>query len=581
MPEQGRSKEWVSVPAQDWGEAIVASMTEAQIEYLFFTSGSELCFYQEAIAKARAQGRRAPRLITVPHEHVSLNAALGYAAVSGKAAVTAVHVDVGTLHHGAAIHTAWRSGLPVVMTAGAPPTAYPGSMRGARDSAHLWIQQSADQEGIVRVYTKWQHRLASQDNPGLIMSRALQVAQSEPCGPVYLTLPREIVFLPSETASFPTVDQLSLGSYGSLDPEAANEIAQRLLRASNPMIVAGTGRAPSTVPALVGLCELLGIPAVHAAWKAYQCFPMDHPLYQERLSLAEADAVLVLEADVPWVPGPDAPSTDAFVAVIDHDPIKSKIPVYEFTADMRVTADPLSAIRAIMDAAQRMISPDYHVRIRERTKRWTAVSADRSLSLEREAQAVADQHPIDPRWLAYQIAKLGTDNSIVMDDTVLNRLSPYLRLSRPGSYFHNPGSAGGWAPGAALGAKLAAPERDVIAATGDGYYMFGNGSAALWTAARHGAPFLTVVFQNRSYSTGTISVAAAYRDGYSAKSGFEGGYVDPPIDFARQAEAAGAYGENVDSASDIEPALHRGLEQTRSGKPAVISVWLPRLLQED
>jgi acetolactate synthase-1/2/3 large subunit len=72
----------------------------AGIEYVFFTSGSEICFYQEAIAKLMSEGRVAPKLITINHEHVGLNAALGYAAVKGRPAVTAVHVDAGTLHQG-------------------------------------------------------------------------------------------------------------------------------------------------------------------------------------------------------------------------------------------------------------------------------------------------------------------------------------------------------------------------------------------------------------------------------------------------------------------------------------------------
>src|SRR6202043_1891594 len=123
-------------------------------DHLFFTSGSEIAFYQESIAKARYHNRPVPNLVTVTHEHVSLNAALGYAAVTGRCAATAAHVDVGTQHYGCAVHTAWRSGLPVLITAGAPPTSHPGTIRGSRDGGgHIWLQQSYDQHGIVRQYT--------------------------------------------------------------------------------------------------------------------------------------------------------------------------------------------------------------------------------------------------------------------------------------------------------------------------------------------------------------------------------------------------------------------------------------------
>jgi len=190
---RNESRAWVEVPADDNGDAMIAAMAEAGVDYIFFTSGSEIGFYQEAVAKAHAQGRKAPKLITVTHEHASLNAALGYAAVSGKPAVTAAHVDCGTQHYGGAVHTAFHCGLPVVITGGGSPTSYPGSFPGARDGGgHIWLQQSFDQNSIVRQYTKWDHRMAIQDNAGLMISRALQVARTEPCGPVYLTLPREV-----------------------------------------------------------------------------------------------------------------------------------------------------------------------------------------------------------------------------------------------------------------------------------------------------------------------------------------------------------------------------------------------------
>ena len=164
------SRAWVEVPADDNGDAMIAAMAEAGVDYVFFTSGSEIGFYQEAIAKAHANGRKAPKLITVTHEHASLNAALGYAAVSGKPAVTAAHVDCGTQHYGGAVHTAFHSGLPVVITGGGSPTSWPGSFHGARDGGgHIWLQQSFDQNSIVRQYTKWDHRMQLQDNAGLMI----------------------------------------------------------------------------------------------------------------------------------------------------------------------------------------------------------------------------------------------------------------------------------------------------------------------------------------------------------------------------------------------------------------------------
>jgi len=124
---------WSQYPADSWADAVVTSMKLGGVERLFFVSGSELSFYQEAVVKAQEMGRPAPRMITVTHEGVALNAALGDSMIRGAPAATAAHVDVGTLNYGAAIHTAWRGNAPVLMTAGAGPRAYPGSMPGGRE----------------------------------------------------------------------------------------------------------------------------------------------------------------------------------------------------------------------------------------------------------------------------------------------------------------------------------------------------------------------------------------------------------------------------------------------------------------
>jgi acetolactate synthase-1/2/3 large subunit len=112
--------------------------------------------------------------------------------------------------------------------------------------------------------------------------------------------------------------------------------------------------------------------------------------------------------------------------------------------------------------------------------------------------------------------------------------------------------------------------------------MFGTPTPALLAASHYGAPFMVVVYTNRSYTTGTTRVALSYgRDGYSARGGYEGGYFDPPIDFAAEAAAAGAYGETVRDPAEVGPALRRGLEEVRGGRCAVISMWLPRLEAND
>ena len=568
----------------DVADAIVGSMAAGGVDYLFFTSGAEIVFYQEAVARAKAHDKPTPKLITMPHEHVSLNAALGYAMVSGKPVATAAHVDAGTLNYGGAIHTAWRSGLPIMITAGGGPASYPGSMEGARDGGgHIWMQQQYDQNGIVRQYTKWDHRLEYQDNAGLIVSRGLQVAMSEPRGPVYMTIPKEIALLKTTESKYPTLDQLAIARPAAPDPDGIRELAQRLVKAKSPVIiVAGSGRDLQTVPELIALAESLGIGVVYASPPAYLSFPMRHPLRLLPSALNDADVVLALEANVPWIPGANEPSDKAYVAYVHNDSVQNRIPTYEFTADLRLTAGPLATIRALVAATASLIGPAERTRIAERVARYTAAANERYAGLEKDSLTRSKTTPIDPKWLSYQIGQLVDDNSLVVDETLVhNSLGTYMPMNRPGSYFRNPGSSGGWSPGAAFGAKLAAPERDVIAVSGDGYYMFGVAGPALWAAGHYGAPYMHVIYQNRSWSTGTLRIDATYsKDSYSKKGGYEGGYFDPPIDFAAEAIACGAYGENVRNPEDIGPALRRGLEQTRQGKPAVISVWLAKLLSD-
>lgn len=563
------------------GEVLVRAMADGGVDHLFFTSGTELSFYQESIAKLEAEGRPAPRLILFTHEHPCLNAALGYAAVANKPAATSAHVDVGTLHHGCAIHTAWRGGLPVLMTAGAPATSQHGKMKGGRDAAHFWLQQTLDQNQVVRSYTKWDHRLEYQDNPGLIVSRALQVAMTEPRGPVYLSMPREILYLPATDASYPTVEELGVAVPAAPSPKAISAIASRLLAAKNPVVISAAGRNPETVPLLVELCDLVGMAVIQCPLQNNLSFPFDHPLYLGKQPCAEFDFVLAIEAEIPWVPGVDEPGPQSFVAVIDIDPIKENIPTYEFRANLRITSDAVEALQALLAEMKSCISDTDAGRFGARRAATAERSAMRMAEITREARSHAEDRLIHPTWASHQVAQILDEDSIVIDDTTHGRLIPYLTLSTPGSYFHNPGSGGGYAPGAAVGAKLAAPEKTVVAVSGDGFYLYGNAAAALWTAGRYAAPFLMIVYQNRSYTTGTLAVASNYPKGYSAAAGYEGGYMEPAIDFAKEAESVGAYGETVREPGELADALRRGLERVRAGQPAVISIWLARLLQDD
>ncbi len=575
---------WGEYGADEWSDALVASTKLGGVDNLFFVSGSEIAFFQEAIAKARSNEWPAPRLITVTHEGVALNAAAGDAMVSGRPSATAVHVDLGTMSYGAGIHTAWRGSYPVLMTAGTGPRAFPGSMTGAREGPVQWVQEPRDQGEIVRQYTKVDHRLEHQDNPGLMVSRLLQVAMSEPKGPVYLTIPRETAMLPMPgTTRFPTRDQMGLARPAWPDPADARRAAEWLIKANNPvMCLSKSGRNPESVEHIVRLAELLALPVTENQSDRLN-FPTTHSLFGTGPAPKDADALLVIESPVPFSPGLDSPQADAKIVWVDIDPVQSRYKTMEQRADMWLPVSASGAAQAIYEAATNMLTASDMSRIADRRTRLEQRKRELDSAAEEEALKAGKRTPLHPRWVAYQLGKILEPDTILLDDAISN--TPFVRAYRernqPNTYFKSGGSAGGWGSGAAFGAKLARPQSDVVLATGDGYFMFGTPLAALWAAGHHGAPFLSLVFVNRSYSTGTRGLRSTYPEGTAARDdNYEGGLFDPPPDFAKLAEAANGYGETVYEPEEMGPALRRGLEHVRNGSPAVVAAMLPTLVDE-
>jgi acetolactate synthase-1/2/3 large subunit len=578
-------KGWKEHKAEDWSDAIVASMKLGGIDNLFFVSGSEIAFFQESIAKANRRGWPAPRLITTPHETTALNAAIGSTMVSGRPAATAVHVDVGTLNYGGAIHTAWRGSYPVLITAGTGPRALSTSMQGARNSPVQWVQEPRDQGEILRQYTKHDHRLEHQDNPGFIVSRLLQLAMSEPKGPVYLTIPRETAMLPLSGATrFPTMDELGLARSAVPDPSDAKRIAEWLIRANNPCIYTGkSGRNPDSVAELLRLAELLALPVMDTDRTSTLNFPTTHALYGTGPAPADADVLLIMEAPVPFMSPQESPAPEAKIVWVDVDPVQSRFKTMEYHADLWLPVLTGAAARSICEAATAMLSRSDMSRIEDRRARLDTRKRQLVAAGEEAALKAGKRARLHPRWVAYQLGKIMTPETILLDDSLSNSpfVNAYHRREEPGTYFESGGSSGGWGSGAALGAKFGQPDRDVVLATGDGYFMFGTPLPALWCASHYKAPFLALVFVNRSYSTGTRGLRRTYPEGVAVEMGnYEGGVFDPPPDFAKLAEAANCYGETVREADEVGRAFERGMEQVRKGTPALIAAYLPTLVEE-
>lgn len=579
-------KWWTEVGAEEWSDAIVASMKLGGVDNLFFVSGSELVFFQEAIARAKHHGWPAPNLVSLNHEHVALNAAIGNAMIRNQPAATAVHVDAGSMNMGAGIHAAWRGGYPVLMTGGAGPRAFPGSMPGARLNPIHWKQEPRDQGEIVRQYTKIDHRLEHQDNPGLIVSRLLQVAMSAPQGPVYMTLPQETAMLPLPgSAFFPTRDQLGIASRSWPDPSDVADIARWLVDAESPVIfTTGSGREAVAVQALIELSETLAIPVTQSGQADRMNFPFGHWASGTGPKAKDADVILVFEDTVPWIPGPNAPSPDAKIVWVSEDAVLSRYKTMEFRADIWIPASTSGTAQAIREAIEQRMTPSIQERVSQRRERMMAKKQEQTARDLKLATDGIAKGRLDGRAVGYELGKLMEKSTVILNDGVSNQgyIRDYTSREQFGTYFRSGSSAGGWGSGAAFGAKLARPEADVVHATGDGYFMFGSPLPALWAAKHYHAPYLAVVFVNGTYSTGTTGLEDHYPDGYAVRSNnYEGGTFSPPPQFEKVAEAANSYGEYVTDLSELAPALRRGLDFTRDGTPALIAVRVPGALDRE
>ena len=166
--------------------AMLEALQEAGVSYIFANFGSDHPALIEAIAEARSLGRSIPAVITCPHEMVAMTCAHGYAQITGRAQAVVVHVDCGTQSLGGAVHNAAKARIPVFVFAGLSPSTQEGEATGSRNEFIQWIQDVPDQRGIVRQYMKYDNELRNAHNVKQIVHRSLQLAHSDPKGPVYL-----------------------------------------------------------------------------------------------------------------------------------------------------------------------------------------------------------------------------------------------------------------------------------------------------------------------------------------------------------------------------------------------------------
>ena len=347
--------------------ALLTAMTAAGVRYLFANLGSDHTGIIEAYARAQQDGTlgELPELVICPHEFVALSAAQGYTQVTGQPQAVLVHVDCGTQNLGGAVHNAARDRVPVLILAGLSPVTQHGELPGSRTEFIHWLQDTADQAGLVRGYVKYAQEIRRGHTARQLVHRALQIARSEPPGPVYLAASREVLeeLVPPEPDQSPWRSPVAPAA---LAPEVADELAGALLGAANPLVVTSyLGRDPDAVAALTDLCELMAAGVLESAPMRMN-FPADHPLhlgYQWNTAgqnpvLGAADVVLVAGSDVPWIPVTNSPPSGARIYMLDADPVKEQMTLWHVPATRYARADLAIALRQVAGAIRRLGGPD-------------------------------------------------------------------------------------------------------------------------------------------------------------------------------------------------------------------------------
>jgi acetolactate synthase I/II/III large subunit len=566
--------------------AFLEALAEAGVSYVFGNFGSDHPGLIEAYAQAKAAGRQDayPKLIICPHEMVALSAAHAYASVTRQPQAVVVHVGDGTQNLGGEMNNALRGLIPVLIFAGASPYTLEGELPGSRNEWIHWIQDARDQRGILRGFVKYDNEIRTGRNVKQLVFRALQIARSDPAGPVHLVGAREVMEEPLEPytvdpAQFPPVEPAALTT------GLSREIATALADARHPLIVTSyLGRNPDAVPVLTELAELLAIPVLESAAFCVN-FPGDHPLHcgyqftttEQNPVLAQADVILVVDSHVPWIPTNNRPAPDATIYVVDVDPLRPTVPMWQIPARRLAAADSKVALGQIVSLLRdEILFEEGEVEVR-RVQVSAASHARRAAldSLERPQDGV-----ITPQYLTACVRDLlaGSD-SLVLTEAITSYqvVADHLRPSVPGSYLGSGGGSLGWTGGGAVGAKLASPpERTVVSLVGDGSYLFGVPSSAQWVARRYDAPSLTVIYDNRGWAAPKFSTLRVHGQGAAAAADDFPVSFEPEADLpAIAAAAGGAYAATVDDPDELPGILKDALAVVRGGRSAVISVHLP------
>ena len=538
-------------------ESLLLGLKRNGIDYIFANAGTDFPPIIEAFASLNENDVPAP--VTVPHETASVAMAHGYYLVTGKPQATMVHVNVGLANSIMGVINAASDNIPVIVLSGRTPITENGR-RGARVTPIQYGQEMYDQASLVSGVTKFHYEMRYPEQGELLATRATRLALSEPCGPVYVSLPREPLMdaVPAEASRPASPQAVSSKTYP--DPGAIRTAAGWLAAARAPLVICQRGGPDGrTAAEILRLAEEFAIPVVEP-FTIRNMMPSEHPMflgYDVKAPLSRADVVLVVDSAVPWVESLHRPDDGTRVIHMGPDPHFQRMPIRGYRSDLAIAADPAAGVAALAEA-MRPLAGNVEDRRRE-----IATHARQRVERANALTEEGCENPMTAEWMSRSISNAMDEYAVVFSE--LGVVPDAMRVSGPNRIFNNPHSGGlGWALPAALGAQLADRERLCIACVGDGSYMFANPVACHQIAEALQLPVLTIIKNNGIWNAVRRSVVNSYPDGVAVKANrMPLVSLEPSPDYLRIAAASRAHTERVEHGRDLPAALERAIAVIR------------------
>jgi acetolactate synthase-1/2/3 large subunit len=551
-------------------EGLLRALKRRGIDHVLANAGTDFAPVIEGLVRLTGRNEAIPRFITVPHENLAMAMAHGYYQVAGKPAAVMVHVTVGTGNTICALMNAARDNVPLLLMAGRTPLTQSGHIASRSAPIH-WGQENFDQAGVVREYTKWDFELRAGQPVDEVLGRALDVALSEPRGPVYLTLPREVL-ADVDRSGTPTLPPTELAAP---QPSARHldTLAGWIAAAEFPLILTSNlGRDPTAVGVLAELAERHAIPVAqpHASCvnlPASHAFNLGHAGTE---LLGRADLILVTECEVPWYPRYASPRADAKVVHLGVDPLWERYPLRSFKAELAIAGSSRAGLALLDDALK--ARPANRAAADRRRAVVAEFKAAKAAQLAAANERARSEQPIRYSYVGACVRDVLPKGGIVI--TELGVGADHFGLEEPGSLLGvSIGGGLGFGLGASLGAKLAAPTRMVVSTIGDGSYMFGNPTPFHLVSRAANLPTLTIICNNGRWQAVESATRVVYPDGAAAHAAqMPLVELQPSPEFTKVAEASDAWARRVDDPKELPRALDAAMTAVAGGRQALLDV---------